>query len=89
MLVHPQTAAHGLNLQRGGRAIIWFAMPWNLEWYDQLNARIWRQGQKKPVIVHQIVARGTIDRKIQRVLKDKDAVQRGLLAALKKEYGKG
>jgi SNF2 family DNA or RNA helicase len=68
MLVHPASAGHGLNLQDGGSTIIWFGLPWSLELYQQANARIHRQGQKSTVVVHHLVAKGTIDEDVMRVL---------------------
>ncbi|HSB59213.1 MAG TPA: DEAD/DEAH box helicase, partial [Methyloceanibacter sp.] len=49
LLGQPQSMAHGLNLQAGGRAVLWFSLTWNLENYDQLIRRVWRQGQSKRV----------------------------------------
>ena len=83
LLAHPASAGHGLNLQHGGNIIIWFGLNWSLELYQQFNARLHRQGQTKPVIVAHIVAKGTIDEKVLKVLGDKDAVQDNLLCALK------
>jgi len=83
LLAHPASAGHGLNLQHGGNIIVWFGLNWSLELYQQFNARLHRQGQTKPVIVAHIVAKGTIDEKVLKVLGDKDAVQDNLLCALK------
>jgi len=83
LLAHPASAGHGLNLQRGGSMIIWFAMNWSLELYQQFNARLHRQGQEKPVrIVHMIVS-NTIDERVMSVLASKDTNQSALLNALK------
>ena len=30
-LIHPASAGHGLNLQSGGSAIVWFGLTWSLE----------------------------------------------------------
>jgi len=83
LLTHPASCGHGLNLQRGGSLIVWFGLTWNLEYYQQMNARLHRQGQNKPVRVVHLVAGGTIDERVMAVLKHKDAVQADLLAALK------
>ncbi len=83
MLTHPASAGHGLNLQEGGSTIIWFSLPWSLELYSQANARIHRQGQKNPVVVHHLVALGTIDEDVMQVLKNKEAGQEALLQAVK------
>ena len=46
-VIHPASAGHGLNLQAGGSTLIWFGLTWSLELYQQMNARLWRQGQKE------------------------------------------
>lgn len=84
LLAHPASAGHGLNLQKGGRVIAWFGLPWSLELYSQFNGRLHRQGQERPVIVHHILAGGTVDEAVHAALKDKDATQNGLLEAVKK-----
>ena len=47
LLAHPASAGHGLNLQAGGHIVIWFGLTWSLELYQQANARLNRQGQKR------------------------------------------
>jgi len=85
-LIHPASAGHGLNLQAGGSALIWFSVPWSLELYQQTNARLWRQGQRAAsVIVHHIVAAGTIDEQIISALAKKDQTQSALINAVKAE----
>lgn len=83
LLAHPASAGHGLNLQEGGRAAVWFGLPWSLELYAQFNARLHRQGQRGAVVVHHILARGTIDEVVMSVLHEKDAEQGALLDAMK------
>lgn len=61
LLIHPQSAAHGLNLQFGGHTLIWFSTIWSLERYLQTNARLARSGQKEIVGIHVIMARNTTD----------------------------
>jgi SNF2 family DNA or RNA helicase len=83
LLGHPASMAHGLNLQACCHHVIWFGIPWNLEHYDQAIARVYRQGQQsKTVFVYHIVARGTLDEKVLRVLRGKDRTQQTLLEAL-------
>ena len=83
LLVQPQSAAHGLNLQGTHAAIIIHSMMWDLENYDQLIRRVWRQGQKERVVVHHIVAKRTVDEVIMKGLDKKDRTQKALLNALK------
>jgi SNF2 family DNA or RNA helicase len=66
LLVHPANAGHGLNLQDGVHIAVWFGLPWSLELYQQACARLHRQGQTERVIVHHIVAAGTVDEDVMR-----------------------
>lgn len=84
LLGHPQSLAHGLNLQGAGRHVCWHSLTWNFELYDQFNRRVWRQGQKSSrVFIHHIVAEKTVDELVVKTLKAKDKGQRALFAALK------
>jgi SNF2 family DNA or RNA helicase len=85
LLAHPTSVAHGLNLQAGGNAVCWFSLTWNLEEFDQFNARVYRQGQTKPVTFHYIVAVDTIDDNVLTALRSKDRTQKALMNALKKD----
>lgn len=82
-LIHPASAGHGLNLQEGGSTLIWFGLTWSLELYQQTNARLWRQGQNETVVIHHIIAKGTIDEDIIKALKRKEKVQSDLIDAVK------
>lgn len=83
-LIHPASAGHGLNLQKGGNVLIWFGLTWSLELYQQTCARLWRQGQKaETVVIYHIIAKGTIDEKIMDALSSKDATQTALINAVK------
>lgn len=83
-LIHPASAGHGLNLQSGGSALVWFGLTWSLELYQQTNARLWRQGQTADtVVIQHIIAKGTIDEQIMKALKTKDTTQATLVAAVK------
>lgn len=83
LLAHPASAGHGLNLQHGGNTIVWFGLTWSLELYQQANGRLHRQGQTERVIVHHLVAEGTVDEDVMQVLAGKEATQDELLTALK------
>lgn len=85
LLVHPASAGHGLNLQKGGHIAVWYSLPnWNLELYQQANARIYRQGQQDPVVIYHILAKGTVDEDMLDALKNKDVTQSRLIEALRK-----
>lgn len=83
LLVHPKSAGHGLNMQYGGRHVVWYGLPWSLELYLQLIGRLDRQGQMKPVIVHHIITKGTMDEASFRVLKHRDSSQEMFLRAFR------
>ena len=90
LLVHPASEGHGLNLQQGGSLAVWYSLTWSLELYQQANKRLHRSGQEHTVIIHHIIAEGTIDEDIMRVLEGKRAGQDGLMEAIKarlQEYG--
>jgi SNF2 family DNA or RNA helicase len=65
--------------------IVWFGLNWSLELYQQLNARLYRQGQKKPVRIIHLIAKGCIDEVVMGVLQSKNLTQEKLLEALRKE----
>jgi SNF2 family DNA or RNA helicase len=83
LLAHPTSVAHGLNLQAGGHAVCWFGLTWSLEEHIQFNARVYRQGQDKPVVVHYLTAKDTVDEDIAKALASKSNVQSAILNRLK------
>lgn len=82
-VIHPASAGHGLNLQAGGSTLIWFSLTWSLELYQQTNARLYRQGQNRTVVIHHIVSKGTIDEDVMRALKVKEKIQEALIGSVK------
>lgn len=85
-LIHPASAAHGLNLQQGGNTMVWMGITWSLELYQQACCRLYRQGQTEGTvsIIH-LISKGTIDEKIMKALSDKDNTQSSLIDAVKAE----
>ena len=86
-LIHPASAGHGLNIQYGGSTMIWFSLTWSLELYQQCCARLHRQGQKETVVIHHIIAKGTIDEDVMQALKRKEKTQNALIDAVKANLG--
>jgi SNF2 family DNA or RNA helicase len=85
LLAHPQSGGIGLNLQCnvGDTAqTVWFDLPWSSENYIQANARIYRQGQTVPVILHHLTVAKSIDEQVVKVLDGKINLQQALLNAL-------
>lgn len=82
LLAHPASTAYGLNMQRGGHVIIWFGTGWNLEYYQQANARLHRQGQKCPVTVVNLITKDTVDERMLGALHGKADVQDNVVRRL-------
>lgn len=82
-VIHPASAGHGLNLQSGGSTLVWFGLTWSLELYQQCNARLHRQGQTDTVVIHHIIAKGTIDEDVMASLQRKEKIQNALINAVK------
>lgn len=85
LLLHPQSAGHGLNLQFGGHNLIWFTMLWSLERYLQTNARLARSGQSGVVGIHHIVTTQTTDELMLTNLRQNGSDQERFRSALR-EY---
>ena len=84
LLGHPSSIGHGLNLQAAGNHVCWYSLTYDREKYDQLNARVRRQGSRHArVFVHHLVAKGTVDEVIGYALRRKAKVQTALLEALR------
>lgn len=82
LLAHPASTAFGLNMQRGGSVIVWFSTGWNLELYQQANARLHRQGQTRPVRVFNLIASGTVDERMAEALRSKKETQDSVMKRL-------
>lgn len=83
LMAHPASAGHGLNLQSGGRILVWSTLTYNYEYYAQANARLARQGQRKAVQIHVFTAAKTVEDGKQKALERKDKEQDQFLAMTK------
>jgi SNF2 family DNA or RNA helicase len=84
LVMHPASGGHGVDgLQVGGHVAVWFGLPFSLDLYEQANARLDRSGQTDEVVIHHLVAVGTVDERIMRVLQAKGNMQAALLEAVK------
>ena len=79
---HMTSVAYGLNLQGKGGIVIFFAMTYSLEDYEQFIQRVWRQGQERRVIVYRILARDTVDEDMVSVIEQDDHNQTDFLEAM-------
>jgi hypothetical protein len=84
MLLHPQSAGHGINAQQGGHHIIWYSQIWSLERYMQTNARLARSGQTSIVGIHHIAARKTVDELMLLTYLERGDTQSKFRSALRK-----
>lgn len=82
LLAHPASTAYGLNMQQGGHYIVWFGTGWDLELFQQANARLHRQGQKHPVTVYKLIGTHTVDERASASLENKKVKQQSLLDSL-------
>ena len=64
-------------------SFVWFGLTWSLELYQQCNARLHRQGQTDTVVIHHIIAKGTIDEDVMAALQRKEKIQNALINAVK------
>ena len=86
MLCQPASVQYGLNMQAGGHIIVWYTPTWNLEQYQQANARLHRQGQNHPVLCYRLICAGTIDERVIRAISGKCGAQEALLGMIRAYY---
>lgn len=85
LIAHPRSFGHGLNLQKGGSIIVWYGITYDLELYEQANARIYRQGQANEIVnIYHILTKNTADIVAYRALKDKNYTQEQFICDIKK-----
>lgn len=84
LIGHPASMGHGIDgLQDNCCHIIFYGITWNLEYYLQTIRRVWRQGNEAAhVIVHRIIAEGTLDEVVVDTLYEKDATQEDFLSGV-------
>jgi SNF2 family DNA or RNA helicase len=94
LFAHPASAGHGLNLQDGGNILVFFGLNWNLEEHLQIAERIgptrqMQSGYDRPVFIHRIIVRDTVDELVLERLESKREVQDILMAAMKRRKTDG
>ena len=88
-IAHPQSLGHGVDgLQNVTNVIAFFSHWWALEYHDQMVERIgpvrqMQAGNNRPVFIHYIVAKGTVDEQVILRHETKRSVQDILLEAMK------
>lgn len=84
LFLHPQSAAHGLNLQDGGHHVAFFALTHSAEHYEQCVARIGparqkQSGYSRATYVYRLIARNTVDEDAVNACERKCSVQEAFL----------
>lgn len=83
LIGHPASMGHGLDrLQQSGHIVVWYGLNWSLDLYDQTIARLWRQGQTVPVIVHRLIMNNTTDLVVQEALRRKASDETTIKSAI-------
>ena len=83
LAAHPAAAKFGLNLQKGGRDVVWTCLPWAYDDYRQANDRLHRQGQAGTVTVHRLLSEESVDRRKTLVLEGRMGLHEAVMGALK------
>lgn len=84
LLAHPASCAYGLNLQAGGRHIVWFTPNWSFELNDQGICRLLRQGSVyDKVFVHYLVVQGGVDEDVIKAVHDREDTHQNVMNVLK------
>lgn len=85
-LIAHSASTHGINIQGACHHMIWYGVTWNLENYIQTVWRLYRQGQTSTMVLcYLIVAKGTLDERVVKVLDHKEN-QQAKLENLLMEY---
>jgi len=72
MFISHNSMGHGIDrLQQCGHTLVWYGLCWSLDLYDQTNARLWRQGQQHPVIIHRLLTTDTVDMAVKLAIEHK------------------
>lgn len=82
LVADPRGLGHGLNLQGGGRTVVWFSPTYSRELYDQFNGRVARKGQEEQPQVFRLVCRDTIEEAVLETLRVRGDEQSAMLALL-------
>lgn len=82
LVADPRSLGHGLNLQAGGRNVIWFSPCWSRELYDQFNGRVARKGQELVPRVYRLCCPGTMDDAAIETLRVRGDSQNEMMAVL-------
>ncbi len=81
IFAHPKSAGHGLTLTKG-TTTIWVSPTWSSEYFEQANARIYRNGQTERTEFILISAKGTVEEEVYERLGEKLSASEMLMALM-------
>ncbi len=82
LIAHPKSAAHGLTFVNCS-VMVFYSLDYSFETHTQARDRIHRIGQKKSCLYIYIMAQGTIDEVLLRVLQRKQSLQEAVYALVR------
>jgi hypothetical protein len=82
LLLQPESAGHGLNLQAGGAHAVWYTLPWSTRLRLQGDGRLARVGQRAPSVTSCALLCGPTDDRVAAILEEKAGYQRRFLDSL-------
>jgi SNF2 family DNA or RNA helicase len=82
LVADPRGLGHGLNLQQGGRDVVWFSPCHSRELYDQFCGRVARKGQDRVPRVFRISCPGTVDDAVLESLRVRGEAQGEMMQVL-------
>lgn len=85
LLCQQMSVSEGFNLQGGGNVIVWFSLTFDYKTYTQMNARIYRRGQEKEVIVYRLILKGGKDEAAIKAIENKGNKMFDFLRYLKED----
>lgn len=84
LIGHPASMGHGIDgLQDAGYIVVWYGLTFSLDLFDQMNARLRRQGQPRPVVCHRLMVLDTLDQVQAQALSSKAGTEASLRRAIK------
>jgi len=83
LIGHPGSMGHGLDgLQDTCFTEVLYGLNWSLDLMQQTIARVWRQGQKRPVIIHRLLMNDTTDIAVRDALERKASDETSIKTAV-------
>lgn len=72
LVLHPRSAGHGLNLERGAHVCVFYSLPWSYEDWFQAWGRLHRTGQQHQVSVLRLMRPDSVDADVWSAIRTKE-----------------